>query len=273
MLALTLAIVLILVSILLRMRNRETFLIPLANNQVIPQTNPSDQVWDRHDIQDSYDMDDPMQYPNAYYNELPNREFQDALQKTFREEMILPNGAQWTPEILVDKDHIPPEPVIAGYKLLVPWVEKRLRASPHFRMPGDGSDPAPFQIIHDHWNAWSKSTLHPNRYMYHVEMLVFREAKYHAKHVSLRMVTEGTTVLGILEIRIMGIVFEDHFGLFPVTHSDKMDLEQPQLPVPMDPLVSYPSLMDDATIQAELDRRAKDLARVEKIKKLYEVHT
>lgn len=265
------AILLVLVSIHLMLRKREYFAIPIASNQVIPQKNQSDLVWERHEIQDSYDLDYPVQPTTAYYNEMRNAEFQEALLLTFKDAMLLPNGAEWSPESPVDREHVPPEAVTAGYMRLVPWLEDRLRASPHFRMPGDGADPAPFQVIHDHWMGWSKSTIHPDRYLHRLEVLIYREAKYHAKHVVLRMVTEDSQVLGILEVQVAGIVFEDSFGLFPVLHSDNTDLQYPQMVMPDNPLVSYPALLDATAAQEIVDRRAKQTARVEKINKMYEV--
>jgi len=259
-------LLLLLVSILLMVRNREYFAIPIADNEVLAQKNPTDNIWDRQEIQDSLPIDYIVQYPNTYYYELSNEEFLNALTHTFIRSMIQMNGAEWTIETPVDRSHIPPKDISSGYNLIVPWLEEKINSSGNFNIPGDKT--APFQIIHDYWKSWSSSIFIPNRFLYTVDVLIFREAKNHAKHTSFKIVVENEKIKGIIEMGIVGIVFEDKFGLFPVSHSDKTDLENLYQPYDANPLASNPStLIDDNVVNIEIDKRERDNKRVEKINK------
>jgi hypothetical protein len=222
-------------------------------------------IWDRQEIQDSLPVDYISQYPNTYYYELSNEEFLNALTKTFEDFMIHMNGAEWTPETPVDRDHIPPKNVLTGYEQIVPWLEKKINSNDNFSIPGDKTEP--YQIIHDYWKSWSSSIFAPNRFLYTVEVLLFREAKNHAKHVSFKIVIENEKIKGITEMGMVGIVFEDKFGLFPVIHSDKIDLDNLYQLFDTNPLAPYPTLINEEVVKTEIDRRERDNKYIEKINK------
>ena len=263
------AIILVLVGILFLVRRREPFVLPVASNEVVPQRNPNDAVWNRHVIQDSQPVEYSVEYPNAYYNELGNEQFLDALNNAFAGLIVMPNGAEWSPDIPVDRNHVPPAPISDSYALIVPWFLDIIQKAPYFKMPGD--EPAPFQVVHDHWKSWASSTLIQGRTRYDIEVILYREAKYHGKHVSLQVVMDGQKVIGVMNMKILGIVFEDHFGLFPVVHSDKTDLENLNVPFDDDPLAGYPPIIDETIISAEVAKREKQKAISEKIEKLYKL--
>lgn len=242
----------------------------VANNEVIPQKNETDAVWDRHAIDDSMPLDYVIKYPNTYYNELDNKAFMDGLYKTFQPNPLWMNGSEWTPQIPVNRQHIPPKMLTEQYGTILPWIEERLNANAkdNFQIPGDSS--APFQIIHDRWNSWSKNILTPNSFMYNVDLVIYREAKYHAKHVRFAIIGDKQGILGVAEIKMLGIIFEDKFGLFPVIQSDMTDLELSKT-APFDSDVwfaTYPPLIDENTIASEVLRREEQTTLNEKITKI-----
>lgn len=268
---LLIAILLVLVSILLMLKNREMFVLPVANNEIIPQTNLSNAVWDRHPIQDSIPQEYDVKSPNVYYNELNNEKFMDALNQTFSVQnmLLMPDGAEWSVENLVDRFHIPPAPMAEVYNTIIPWLLDVIQKSPYFKLPGD--EPAPFQIIHDHWNSWASSAKVQGRVRYDVEIILYREAKYHGKHVGLKIVVDDRKIVGVMDLHIIGIVYEDHFGLFPVLHTDDTDLKNLNMPFNDNPLADYPPIIDNSIIQAEVAKREKEKAIMEKIEKLYKL--
>lgn len=263
------AVFLILVSTLIMISKREMFSsLPVADNEVVPQKNETGDVWNRHPIQDSMPVDLVTQYPNAYYNELDNRAFLDAMNATFQPNRFLMNGAEWTNPITVDRVHIPPPDLVNWYTGIVPWIKARANRSSAFRMPGD--DPAPFQIIHDHWNSWKRNVMMTNRYMYDLDVIMYREAKNHAKHLNLKVVMDGSVIVGVADISIKGTVIEDRFGLFPVVQSDKTDLDNQQMPFDANPLVAYPTLISEQDVAAEISKREAENLRVQKINAVFE---
>lgn len=156
-----------------------------------------------------------------------------------------------------------------AYNLIIPWLLDTIQKSLYFKLPGD--EPAPFQIIHDHWNSWATSGKVQGRVRYDLEIILYREAKYHGKHVGLKVVMEDKKVIGVMDMKIIGIVYEDHFGLFPVSHTDKTDLNNQSMPFDDDPLAGYPPIIDESIIQAEVAKREKEKAIMEKIDKLYKL--
>lgn len=266
---LIIAIILVLVGILFMVRRKELFGLPVASNEVISQRNLGNAVWDRHTIQDSLPVEYNVEYPTAYYNELKNEQFMEALNKAFAGFVVMPNGAEWSTAVPVDTSHVPPQPILDGYSMIVPWFLEVINKAPYFNLPGDAA--APFQIVHDYWNSWASSTLVPGRTRYDMEIILYREAKYHGKHVSLQVVMDDQKVTGVMNMKILGIVFEDHFGLFPVVHSDETDLANLNVPFDSDPLAGYPPIIDETVIPAEVAKREKQKAIMEKIEKLYKL--
>ncbi len=267
------AIVLVLVSMLITLLQKRDFFkdyLPIADNEVIPQKNVSDNVWERHSIEDSIPIDFKLEYPKAYYSELDNTAFLDALNKTFDGKKFMINGYEWYPEKVVNSMNVPPPEVLSGYKIITKWLLDTINASSNFRLEGD--DPSPFQMIHDYWNTWSQSMPPKDYYKYNIDIVLYREAKFHAKHINLSVIIDIKTknVIGVTDISIKGTIIEDRFGLFPVVQSDKTDLENLNLPFDTDPLANYPPLIDDTVVRAELKRRDTQNARAEKIKRLYE---
>lgn len=274
--ALLIAIILVLAYLLfVYTRIREQFAtgrVPLPDNTVIPQTNYTDSVLDRHMIENSVNIDYAVQNKNVYYYELGNEEFLVALNKTFQPNKLLLDGSQWSAANQINRTSIPSQEVIAQYKRVVPWIENTLNSpatTPYFAIPGD--KPSPFQVVHDYWNTWSTSLFVKDRILIDLDVLVYREAKYHAKHINFKVVIEPDPSKNIIvtDVSIRGIVFEDHFGLFPVVHSDQTDLNNLYMPFNDDPLANYPTLIDEEFTRKEVERRDKQKSRMEKINKLY----
>ena len=267
------AIVLVLLSMLITVaRKREGFngYLPLASNEVVPQRNPSENVWDRHPIEDSLPVDFKLEYPKAYYSELDNAAFLDALNATFYDKMFMINGTEWQPDKPANSANVPPSDVVAGYRAATRWLLDTINSSSNFRLEGDA--PAPFQMIHDYWNSWARGNPPNSNVMYNLDIILYREAKFQAKHINLRAILDPKTnnIIGVSDISIKGTIIEDRFGLFPVVQSDRTDLENLNMPFDDDPLASYPPLIDENVVRAELENRETQNARAEKIKKLYE---
>lgn len=268
------AIILVLISMLITLiRTREPFktsYLPVADNVVVPQRNVTDNIWERHTIEDSLPIDHPLEYPKAYYSELDNNAFLEALQQTFDDKKFIVNGAEWQPTKPVNSLDVPPAEVLVGYKMITNWLLDTINASSNFKLEGDPS--APFQMIHDYWNSWAKSNPPKDLYMYDIDIVLYREAKFNAKHINMKIIVDiqTNTVVGVAEISIKGTIIEDRFGLFPVTQSDKTDLENLNMPYDDDPLANYPPLIDETVVKAEITRRKTENAQAEKIKKIYE---
>lgn len=169
---------------------------------------------------DSLPIDLPSKYPRAFYTEMDNGRYEKALQSTF--------ATQKTCEALDvalkqdDWISIPDtQPMAIGHVMeakVLPELEQRLQASPYFQ-DVEGK----IQIAYEKVVRLFRHKELKERYLAIIELVLYREGKYHGKHVEIGMVitdNKGSWEFEVASARVLGILFEDRFAMFPVEAKD-----------------------------------------------------
>jgi hypothetical protein len=131
----------------------------------------------------------------------------------------------------------PPEkaPVDIGvdcYMGAVAWLAKKVRRAPALKLPGLDVQPH-VQIVHDRWISFrQKLDGNGQDVLLRIEILFYREAKYHGKHYEIWLrCKDGKYTVVALEFK--GVVLEDQIALFPILGTDAIDLKNQQWAPPL----------------------------------------
>jgi len=189
--------------------------------------------WARHPISSVLADTKPKQakHRNIYSYELENDAFTRGLKEALGSEcrlddMVRANDvtrkdSQWTEEL-------PPEraPVGTGiecYKGAMDWLARKVRRAPSLRLPESGVA-QDIQLVHDRWISYRlKLDGGGSDIMLRVEVLFYREAKYHGKHYELWIrCKSGNYTVVVLTFK--GMVFEDQIAMYPVMGADVTEL-------------------------------------------------
>lgn len=243
--------------------------------------------WDRRPVSASVPIDPTVKYPRAYYTELGNDAFLNGLRRLFlpaaaaatvcdAERTALAAMAEW------DIGDVPPAGandafVKEAYDAALRAIDQRMRsadAAAALQLP-DASDATNIQMVHDRLAEYAIGPSPapgqlPPEFRLTIDTVFYRFAKYHGKHV--QFVFRATPALpppepsffaaatataasaavpiwnvAIAAIRILGIVYADQIGFFPVTASDvsaptELDIPQGVL----GPNAPYPTALLDA---------------------------
>lgn len=166
---------------------------------------------------------DPIVKPSAakaYYNEMSNAEFEELLHQTFPYpcyKLSIANDAPaWDPKKTAeaaDDD--------SGRDKILKYVEKGINANAAFKDP-NLVDSVQFQIVDYKVVGKWRHKFQPLFYKYRIKVLVYREGKYHGKQLLLTALVRGS-VIDIVQIAVIGIVFEDKIALYPVAWANQED--------------------------------------------------
>jgi hypothetical protein len=217
---------------------REPFVV--AFNDDIPLSNTGTKIWERHPINSTpYLQLSPAyqrglrHHANAAYFEVDNYTFDMALQKRFafdcnKTSAIL--AQPWGSEIPVDGSNPLPTELNDQYPRVIEYLKKNV---------------SPFQIVHDRWLSYKRSTNDAKLFLITLEVLLYRSGKFQGKHVNLTVlvnvhpITKNKFV--VVQTRVEGVVSEDQIAMFPVTPLPPNSDEY--MAVPVDPMQNYPSIM------------------------------
>jgi hypothetical protein len=206
-------------------------------NATFDYGNKGPEVWQRHPVQTSVLADMNFKFKKAYNYELENEAYVNGLKKTFaiRHNCINPQDFG----VVEPVNRVTPANVLEAYQSALVYVRDRVRNSEFLKLPDD--QPVfvtPIQVVHDKLVSYQRHKLIPSIIL-NMEAVLYREGKYHAKHVGLTVQAnknKGMWEIVVLDVWINGVVFEDQIGLFPVTANDPLntnqDLSTPQFPQP-----------------------------------------
>lgn len=190
----------------------------LAANEDEVYVNKSDKPWEHHPIR-SVAIDLKTTNDTAYYYELDNAEYDLAITKTFQypcsKAPQFVNDSEWR-IIKLGSD------VRTAYDELIKFIINRLNVSDYMKLPSDNPNKRPkIQVVHDVLVQAKGHVTIPFKYIIQMEMILYREAKYHGKHVRVSAIVEYDKRKKkwnciVLEANVLGIVYEDNIGLFPV---------------------------------------------------------
>lgn len=254
------AIVIILALYLLfrfRRTGMERFEV-VALNEDVQLENDGTQPWNRHPIMSVpyLQMRPAFQrglrhHANAAYFEIDNHDFDMALKRTFRYDCKTRAGP-WA-DVQTPSVEIPKE-IRDQYPKVIDYLAKK--------MPK-------VQIVHDRWVGFRRHATTTGVYLFELETILYRRGKFQGKHVSFSVMVQmpqtlkQKAVYTVTQTRVEGVVPEDQIGMFPVlARVDGRERQEENMPVPADPLISYPGqLLDPATIQAVVDEQKNKIQR------------
>ena len=207
----------VIVLVLLQSGFQESFVT--GYNDTIENTNRGPEPWNHHKVNALPASDLPVRYPKAYYYELNNTDFQQALSSAFN--LPAAGGAgqdeEWGPTIFgVD--------IMEAYTTVINLLTTTLIEKAYlFRLPDSTSPPC--KVIHDVLTSVYVNTNKP-QYLMNIDVVLYREAKYQAKSVHTVCVVDASgdkPIARFVEMKVVGVISEGDFGLFPVVGMDLAD--------------------------------------------------
>jgi hypothetical protein len=206
-------------------RKEEHFEV-IGFNGDIDDQNKGPEPWMRHSVQSSLPMNIEVKYPTTYFYEYDNATYDIALKKTFgfpcKKGRDLLDVNQWKLVDLSGEILNIDEP----YNAMLQDTKKKLNDSEYLWLPHDNPNMRPdIQIVHDRLIDLRLNTSTRFKYAFTTEYILYRESKYHGKHVRVTTIVEydeSTKKWGVyvVEIELLGIVSEDQIGFFPVAFTD-----------------------------------------------------
>lgn len=207
---------------------REKFANVVAANDIITYSNKGPEPWNHHPISSSIPIDIVTKSNKPYYYEFDNAQFDVAISKTFEYPCKLApellNKNAWSIVDLTEDSPARSGALVAHQKALE-FVKARMNASEHMQLPYDNPQKRPqIQIVHDVLTQVRLNVGKSSKYILNMELVIYREAKYNGKHVSMTIMTDYSSMtkswtFDVLEINVLGVVYEDNIGLFPVVAS------------------------------------------------------
>lgn len=244
--------------------------------------------WLRHSINGSVAVDPHVTFDRAYYYELDNARYTDGLRKALTVSCSLiadaVNQSNWGESVSYrDRDieggafalplTIPKADtssnnvsdtdtdkyVLSAYAACIDYISRKLNTSDALALPGDAR-PQPIQIVHDILSSYKVHRTENSMYLLVIELLLYRENKYHAKHVKVTCVanqpnhyfgSDSEWVVNVVAVTILGVVPEDQIALFPVIASNPRDVEQLLVANDVDAMGSSNNPNVDCTIDTD----------------------
>lgn len=193
-------------------------------NVTMKYQNDSLNIRDRHPVYSSLVQDLNHKFKKAYNYELENNEYQDAINNTFHlDKKILVDMSKYTQEEPLNR--VLPSNVEDAYNNAINNINDTIKNSVHFDLP-DGSLQLinPIQVVHDRLISYQTHKTIPNNYILHIESILYREGKYHGKHVEFIVIIEKNKMWEskVIDAKVIGVVFEDKISLFPVIGNDEL---------------------------------------------------
>ena len=190
-------------------------------NSTIQYANMSPDIRDRHPIHSVLTNQLNFRYKKAHNYELENKAYTDALKTTFKLKNVCLPTQDYTEQQPLNRTL--PASIEDAYKKTVSYVDQNIKGSSHFDLP-DGSAQVvnPIQMVHDRLIAYQVHKTIPDDYLLYIDFILYRDGKYHGKHVrSIAHVqkNKGWNIT-ILDIWVKGVIFEDQIALFPTVGND-----------------------------------------------------
>lgn len=230
---------------------RERFSV-VESNATISLANVGPEPWNHHEIS-SIPSDTVTQYPQTYYNEFSNEQFEHALKTS------LGFPCKKTQDVLQQTWNkntdwrAVPSYVRSAYDQTMQFLRTTLQSSKDMQLPYDNPKNRPtIQIVHDRWTAYYTQSLNTHTVLLDFEFITYRESKFQGKHVVARALCEWNVPkkkydIYMIEIHVEGVVSEDQIGMHPVLPKNPYDLTVLTADEP------YPlSILDATTMQTIL---------------------
>jgi hypothetical protein len=192
-------------------------------NTTLKYMNDTSDIRDRHPVYNSLVQDLNFKFKKAYNYELENSVYQDALNRTFNLNKVCLVKQDYTEEQPLNRVLDPN--IETAYQQAINYIQAKIKESVQFDLP-DGSLQIinPIQMVHDRLISYQIHKNIPDHYILYIETVLYREAKYHAKHVEFTVLVQRNKGwnIQVLDASVKGIIFEDQIALFPVQGNDRL---------------------------------------------------
>lgn len=202
-----------------------------AYNAQLQYKNSGDGIHQRAPVHTSIMDNIDFKYKKAYNYEMENKEYGDALRKTFKIEKVCidTNSDNWNEQIEVVNDVPLDLKLEQTYKYTIDYIQNKLKESEFFQLPDMQINS--IQVLHDILLNYQTHKILPLS-IYTIQLVLYRESKYHAKDVGMIVRVDkekGMYIIDVLDVWINGIIFEDKFGMFPVIANDPLLIANQQI--------------------------------------------
>lgn len=207
--------------------NRESFQV--AANENIPRTNSGPEPWNHHPV-DSVAMDQRVKYEKMYMVELDNISYEKQLNKALNVDNDAKKSNVWI--VLDTSNQLHTSFMLIAYTQLLAHITASVSNTEYMNVTYDNPEHrAKIQVVHDVLITFKKHTKSDFTYLITLEAILYREHKFHGKHVQIEAIVTYDTMRNvwkntITSAKVVGIVYEDTIGFHPVIPFTKVDVIQ-----------------------------------------------
>jgi len=174
----------------------------VPENGEIPLVNTGIKPWYRHPI-NSIPRNLHTKYDSAYYYELENDQYMKAFYKTFKtEEYLLPeaykNKSLWSEITDASKSS---RIIEDGYNSFIYYLQDVLYNTTNFILKEDPTYSKKIQIVHDIFSNYRTHEKEYFSYLIRVEVLLYRENKYNAKHIGMHIIITNNSYNPVITMK------------------------------------------------------------------------
>ena len=210
-----------------------------AHNDDIAYSNLSPtNAWAHHEMRDSLEIDPKMhdtKYKKTYYYEHDNLTYENGLRKALTVPCALVFNAiktsNWSDSynsLELGKQEQQDE-VYEAYQKCILYIYAKINTAGTLDLPGASASSPPIQIVHDILKSFCIHLTEKSMYMIDMEVLLYRENKYHGKRVHLVCTAKKSRdswQVNVVSLQLLGVVPEDQIALFPVVPQNPFDVQQ-----------------------------------------------
>ena len=213
----------------------------IAYNDELLYANNGNKPWEHHDVQRSIPDDPKVKFTNAYYYEFDNKTFLQNVKIA----LVVPCDlladavltSNWSNKIDPSIQNNLTDEITDAYNNCLKYIDSQINNAESMILPSDIklAIRSKIQIVHDIFKSYKIHNDSKSMYLIHMELILYRQAKYNGKHIEVTCTAKKKNnlwIIHVVAIRILGIVAEEDIGLYPVLPSNPFSVEQ--LPVQYD---------------------------------------
>jgi hypothetical protein len=185
----------------------------IEENEKLEIKNKSNNIFDRHPIQNSIISDINIKYNKAYYYEYNNTIYLNKLNKTFiNDECYIKNiiFKDWETKYSIEISSI--------YQNIYNYLYNTINNSTYLKI--DNSEN--IQIVHDILNRYKYSE-DKKIIILDLDLILYRENKSHGKHVNLE-IAYSLRSIKVFNIKIKGIINESDLYIDKIENNHKINI-------------------------------------------------
>jgi hypothetical protein len=199
---------------------------------------------------------------NVFYYEFDNDTYNKKLKEIFEsscEELIIATeGNKWTKWMNPKtKDMKEQSKLTTYYNIILSIIHKKLNSSKIMHLTGDKPQKE-IQIVHDLMKRYRQNITDKEYYLFDIELICYREGKFHGKHIKLYVVSNGKRV-NVIAMKIIGVISEDNIVLYPYVGSDTLNNIGFDIFIPEGDILDKKKNLGDTIIAENMDLEIENI--------------